>query len=330
MGGSRNSSLPNGADEYDIDSCHSRNHYAQRTKYQQFRSSVLLARARFFSLPRHQQWKLFAAFVATVLICFLPVIRHDYIKTFPKKAIKDLQDPHWWIDPWTLPTSRFPKVSLYPDPDWNPTPVWLPHPVPQLRTHPSPSTFVCQDDTHPFYPVSQSYSPSFSGATTSSPLLFLGIFSAANKTEMRNLIRKRQLPHYKGTKDIELILGRNDSYAKHPWGDMDIPPGMLEAKFILGFPPGWSNTVAMFRDGTLKVSDADIEPFSLAVPSVSTGTEPPAERAFLNWQGYGVRWWRRWLPVPWTQGEIRTAKEHLRLMQMVAEEQGIFGDIEVL
>ncbi|CAO1623911.1 unnamed protein product [Sympodiomycopsis kandeliae] len=217
-------------------------------------------------------------------------------------------------------------MSLYPDPDWNPTPVWLSHPVEELRNHPSPSTFPCDDHTHPFYPTAGSTSPSFSGATTSSPLLFLGIFSAANKTEVRNLIRKRQLPHYKGTKDVDSILGRNETYPKHSFGDMGIPPGMLEAKFILGYPPRWSHTMAMFQDGTLKSSDPDLEAFALAIPKQLGGSS----ESIVNWSGNGVVWWRKWLPVPWTQGEINAAKEHLRLMQSVAEEDGVFGDIEVL
>lgn len=84
--------------------------------------------------------------------------------------------------------------------------------------------------------------------------------------------------------------------------------------------------MAMFQDGTIKSSDPDIEGYTLAVPK----KQGASSESIIDWSGNGVTWWRKWLPVPWTQGEINTAKEHLRMMQSVAEENGVFGDIEVL
>ncbi|CAO1632493.1 unnamed protein product [Parajaminaea phylloscopi] len=267
-------------------------------------------------LDRKHRWRVVLAFVAILLLLFAPVIRHDYIKTFPMRKPSDQSNPHWWVDPWTLPAESFPKTAVYPDPDWNPNPVWLPHPVDELRSHRPPSAFRCNDVSHPFAPVQAT--PSFSGATSSSPLLFMGIFSSAGKTSVRNLIRRRQLPHYPGTRSLDSLLGANASYPSHRHGDMGVPPGVLETKFILGYPPGWAVSAAILKSGIAGRDDF------FSAPSAFSDEQNGW------WEGDGLPWWRRWLPLPWTQSEIRRARDHAEMMKAASQEAALFGDIELL
>lgn len=293
----------------------------RRRPRQSATSSPVALYVRYWApLSRPRRIRLATIALCLVLVLFSPVIRHDYIKTWPKKAAKDLQDPHWWLDPWTLPSSRFPRTVVYPDPDWNPSPVWLPTPVSQLKGHPPPSTFHCNNTTHPYTPTEST--TSFSGATvSSSPLLFMGIFSTAPKRNHRNLIRRRQLPHYKGTPNVDSLLGgKNASFSSHSFGDMGVPAGVLEHRFILGYPPKWSHTVAMVQDGSLGNVHALIGETPWGVPT----------RESSWWQGDGVTWWRRWFPIPWTAQELSRAREHIRIMESVAEEASLFSDVEVL
>lgn len=283
----------------------------------------------------------------------------------PKKRAdqRTLQDPLWWSDPWALPASSFPRLSMYPDPDWNPHPRWLNVSLPSLQDaqrHPPPSSFICSEESHPFY--GESLTPGLEGSTRSSPLLFLGIFSSLQegKEHMRDIIRRRQLPHfhdaerYQSPEGGEGEEGRNTSHPTHEWGEMGVPAGVLEWKFVLGYPRGWGRTVRMIRDGTLSWSvarDPWMRRWDLGTPKEGgfvswdgvkrrEGEEEGAER---GWRGTSVaRWagwakmmgfWRRRVPVRlggWKKEEIALAREQVKMMHLLTEEQHRFGDIVLL
>ena len=256
-------------------------------------------------------------FCFVLFLLSLPYLRYQYTRRWPNKSFYRLQDPIWWTKPWTLPPSSFPKVSTYPDVDWNPHPLWMTEKPEGIETHPRPSSIKCNDESHPFH---------VDDKNRSSPLLYMGIFSTVERSEQRMIIRRRQLPHYNDS-NTSTLLGLNQTHGIHPFGDMGIPAGVLESHFILGYPRGWSKTVEMLGDGTLSREDPELVDSPL-------GTPQSGHDSFVSWQGKVVEksWWRRWMPFffSWSREEIEEARRQIKVMHEVAEEQAKFGDLVLL
>lgn len=118
-------------------------------------------------------------------------------------------------------------VLVAPDPDWAPKPPRLSGPYPLLHEGPFPSSFACDDISHPF--------DSSQDADRNSPLVLIGIFTMAHKRSVRDLIRKVEMPSYSGSSSSS---SSNANETEHTHGDMGIPRGAVEMKFIVGLPKG--------------------------------------------------------------------------------------------
>lgn len=140
----------------------------------------------------------------TTLLLLFPLLRRAYITYTPQRSLSTRRDPHWWVDPWTLPANRFPKVTLYPDVDWNPTPVRFAGGIKELEGREGPWGVRCDEGSHPVRVGEEEKGKAMEGG---SPLLYMGIFSTAKKREARDVIRTTMLPRYEGAPVMNRCVG---------------------------------------------------------------------------------------------------------------------------
>lgn len=127
-------------------------------------------------------------------------------------------DPLWTHAPWKLPRSRFPKVAWAPEKDWPNSPQALGELVGPLIRAPPPLTYACNAKSH----------------GPSSPLLFVGVFSAAENFAAREQMRRYARPDAMYA-SLARSQGSGQDNNNNNASDL-LVPYPVEFKFVLSQP----------------------------------------------------------------------------------------------